>query len=236
MRPPSVRLRRMSLAAAALLICVSASPSFAEHFLEASATCVAGDSIRVNWTFFDTSEGPIVAPPWTGYDVLRRPLSDCGEFVRVNPTPFPWSPGYADNHVYTEAAPASGEMFQYQVILVDDNRELACAGYPFCTDMNWVSCPTFSAPITHGTLEDWGWALLIHPCPDGCYYSFYFERDLVEELRPLAGTGTAVKFYGEALCGGFEGCGLRIDHYEVADCGPVQALPETWGSVKARYR
>jgi hypothetical protein len=102
--------------------------------------------------------------------------------------------------------------------------------------MDWVSCPNFSAPITHGTLEDWGWALFIHPCGNECYPSFYFERGPVEELRPLAGTGTAVQFYGEAFCGTIEGCGIEIDHYEVVECGPVQAMLETWGSVKARYR
>src|SRR5262249_8706017 len=194
-------------------------------------------TVAVRWTFYEDPAHPTGHPEWVGYDVLRRSLSDCGDFVRVNAEPFARTPGQTESFAYSEVPPATGTTFQYRVVLVDASRQQlaiipAC---DLCAPNAWVSCPELSAPIAQGTLRDQGWALFIQPCA-GCYQSFYISGSRVDELRPYAVAGTVLKFYGRTTCGTVEGCALDLDHYEIAPCGPTPVALRTWGRVKAIYR
>src|SRR5437762_10686048 len=56
--------------------------------LSTSASCDAS-GITVEWTFYEDPQHPVANSDWTGYDVYRRSLTDCGSFARVNPLPIP---------------------------------------------------------------------------------------------------------------------------------------------------
>lgn len=206
-------------------------------YLSASATCDGGQN-RFRWSYYDNPENPTQHPEWVGYDVLRRSLADCGEFVRVNAEPFPRLPGVLHGHTFAEVPPVANVTYHYRVILVDANRNEVSLGSDCDCGGNegWAGCP--ETPLTHGTLEDWGWALNVLPCPDGCYWYFYIDgyQALFEELRPYAGTGTTIRFYGEEMCGDTEGCSMQVSRYEIADCGPVQVEESTWGRAKVIWR
>jgi hypothetical protein len=140
---------------------------------------------------------------------------------------------------YTEVPPASWRTYEYRVVLVDADRQEIPSAQVACECFarnGWASCPEFSAPLTQGTLEDWGWALLVHPCPNSCYDYFFFSGPLADELRPYAGTGAAVRLYGAAFCGTVEGCEMNPAYYELMPCGATAALRSSWGRVKAIYR
>jgi len=209
--------------------------------LEAGASCADSSSISVHWTFYDDPLNPVAYPEWVGYDVMRRSLSECGPYVRVNADPLPRVVGATHSHVFTEAPPARRTTYEYRVIPVDAQRQpviidrISCDNCGLAT--GWASCPERSAPLTQGTLEDWGWTLFVHPCPDGCYPGFYLaDHQAVVELRPYAGTGTTLSFYGRAACGSVEGCAISIDRYEEVPCGPTPVARPTWGRLKLVYR
>src|SRR5262245_5210286 len=216
-----------------------ASPASA-GWLGVSATCTDEANFTLRWTWYE-SDPPANVPPWVGYDVLRRSLTDCGPFVRVNDTPFPRTVGATHTNTFVEAAPSEETTFQYQVIYVDANRQPLSFGFPDREpgyyEVAWVSCPNLSAPVTEGTLNDLGWALEVVPCPRTCYESFYFDDpDMVAELRPLAGTGRSVRLFGQPYCGTVEGCGIDVASYEVSDCITTPIRSATWGQLKLLYR
>ena len=209
--------------------------------LSTSASC-GGASISFSWTFYEDPTHPTGHPEWVGYDVTRRSLPQCGGPVVVTAAPFARVPGITQSFTYTEWPPTPGTTFEYRVVLVDANRQpvyLDPASCDLCgsASVNWASCPEFSAPLTQGTLLDLGWALLVQPCADGCYQSFYFSGARAAELRPYAGTGTVLRLFGSAVCGTVEGCAINIDHYDIASCGgPTPVHRASWGRVKAIYR
>lgn len=233
--------RSPAIAAAIVCLVLIARSNGASHAgaLSADASCGSGGIISFSWTFYEDPLNPTGHPEWVGYDVWRRSLADCGAFVRVNAAPFPRA-GTTESLTYTEVPPASGTTFQYQVRLVDANRQQLFLDAIACDCIAhdaWASCPQMSVPLTQGTLQDLGWALLVQPCAPGCYQSFYFDDpQLVSLLRPFAGTGTAFSFFGQAVCGTVEGCVIHVDHYETVPCGPTPAQRATWGRVKSIYR
>jgi hypothetical protein len=203
--------------------------------LRSSATCTAGDSIAFSWTFTDNPNDPTGRPDWVGYDIQRRTVNPCGAYVRVNAQPFPRLPG-SHGHTYVEAAPGTQTMYEYRVIFVDSNRQeiqLSSSDCFWCGRNGWASCPLYSTPITHGTLQDLGWAIFVSPC-SGCYAGFGLEP--TPELRQYAGTGEALRFYGQAQFCDFEGCFLGVDHYELAACPQTPVRKQSWGGIKAIHR
>lgn len=231
---------RAALAGITLLAITAGLPGIARAgVLTASASCATGSSITFNWSFYENPAFPTGHPEWVGYDVQRRSISPCGAFVRVNEQPYVRTLGVSESFTYTEVTPLSGRTYEYRVVLVDASRQEIPAGQVACECFarnGWASCPEFSAPLTQGTLEDWGWALFVHPCAGSCYDAFFFSGPLVEELRPYVGTGAVVRFYGAGFCGTVEGCELNPISYEFVPCPATPALRSSWGRVKGIYR
>ena len=231
---------RHTLRAATALAALAAFPvACGAGTLSASASCTGPSEISFSWTYFENPANPTGHPEWVGYDVMRRSLTDCAAFVRVNTNVYPRTPGVTETFTYTEAAPASGTTFQYWVVMVDANRQAVYLDPVSCdcsAHYGWASCPAFSAPLTQGTLHDLGWALNVEPCAGTCYSGFYFTGPRADELRPYAGTATVLRLYGSAGCGSVEGCAIDIDHYDIMACGPTPVHSSTWGRVKAIYR
>src|SRR5262249_31613149 len=147
-----------------------------------------------------------------------RAVPGCDPFVRVNAAMFPRTMGANESFTFTQSAPAQDKMYEYQVIMVDANRQRLFLGFPacdMCAPQTWASAPPFSAPVTVGTLEDLGWTLLVHPVA-GCYPFAYLEGSWDPSLRNFAGTGTQVRLFGPLVCGGVEGCGLQLVYWDVA--------------------
>jgi len=235
-------LARTVLATAISLGIIAALPGVSRAgVLTASASCAGGSGITFRWDFYEDPNFPTGShPEWFGYDVQRRAISPCSRFVRVNAQPYARTPGVTETFTYTEAPPTSGRTYEYRVVLVDANRQEIPAAQVTCecyARNGWASCPEFSAPLTQGTLTDWGWALFVQPCAGSCYDSFYFEGPITDQLRPYAGTGVSVRLYGSGFCGSVEGCAMNVAYYDFASpCGPTVALRSSWGRVKAIYR
>jgi hypothetical protein len=118
---------------------------------------------------------------------------------------------------------------------VDQNRQPVTAPDCSCNAVAVVACPANQAAVVRGRLEDAGWAMFIIPCPGTCSAVSY-TSDQLDALRPYAQAGTTLRLYGKVSCVSVEGCALSLDHFEVADCGPVPTLSKSWGGLKARYR
>jgi hypothetical protein len=193
------------------------------------------DSNYVFWTTFDPNNDPYAYPDWVGYDVMRR--AGCGPEERVNADIIPRQVGMSHSAYFATEAPG-GVLYEYRVVPVDADRQPVLIGPAFCSPCNvFVACPRDATPITIGTLTDLGWALLVTPCPEGCYPSAYFEGAFADELRPYAGTGTAFRFFGTLSCGTVEGCALIIDHWALApSCGATPTSKGSWGRLKTIYR
>src|SRR5437867_2535350 len=143
----------------------------------------------------------------------------------------------SQSYTYVDVPPAQETTYEYRVILVDANRQQLDPGglCGICASEAWVSCPENSAPLTHGTLYDEGWALFVIPCAGSCYPSLYFPPRV--DLRRYAGTDTTVRFYGRASCGSVEGCVMLIDHYEITPCDvSTPTRSSSWGHLKVIYR
>ncbi len=214
--------------------------SYGYGWLSSSASCEDSVRVTLRWTYYYSPSDPYESE-WVGYDVYRRSIDPCSDYVRVNDEPFPRTVGATHSHTFVDEPPATRQMFQYRIVSVDKNRNQT--GVPPwecdpCERSVWASCPEFSAPVTHGTLEDGGWALRLTPCPGSCYQSAYVSDGLfMSELRALAGTGTAVEFFGAIGCLSVEGCSVGIEHYEVVDCDVITPVKRaSWGSLKLHYR
>ncbi len=202
--------------------------------LLANASCNENNTITVSWSFYELPGYPTGHPEWTGYDVLRRSVNECGDFVRVNPEPFTRVPGESQSFTYVDMPSSLEKTYEYRVVLIDANRQqldpfMLCG---ICAQEAYVTCPPNSAPLTHGTLEDWVFALNVLPCAGSCYPSVYFEG-VPTDLRRYVGTDTAVRFYGQAGCGTVEGCRMVIDHYEITPCDvSTPTCAASWGHFK----
>ena len=115
--------RAMLAAAASLAIIAALSGASRAGGLNAYATCADGSHISFNWSWYEDPGSPTGHSEWVGYDVLRRSLTDCGPFVRVNATPYPRTPGASEAFTFTEVPPATGTTYNYEVILVDASRQ-----------------------------------------------------------------------------------------------------------------
>src|SRR5882672_10075313 len=71
--------------------------------LNASASCADSSHITFAWSFYEDPSNPTGRPEWVGYDVLRRSLTECGPFMRVNAAPYPRTLGASESFTYTEA-------------------------------------------------------------------------------------------------------------------------------------
>ena len=225
-------LRSLALCIA-FLVALFPAAAHAGADISASATCNSG-SVTLSWSYMETS--PVGLPDWAGYDVYRRAVEPCGPWVRLNADIIPRD--FSGNHSrqFVDGSATTTAAYEYEVWPVDQNHVLvALPQCSECVGTTVASCPSLGAAMAHGTLEDLGWAMLIHACTSSCSPASIIENNL-DALRPYAGTGTALALYGTVACGGVEGCTLTLDHFDVADCGPVPILPGTWGSLKARYR
>jgi hypothetical protein len=226
----------LSVFAFASLLSGMQAPAHGAGDLRASATCEGGNTLSFSWDFYEV--GSPLPSEWVGYDVMRRTVGECEEFVRVNAKPFPRILGMRHSYTYTEPAPAIGTTYEYQVIMVNANRERLHFSSPDCDNCGrgygMASCPNFSGPVTQGTLKDWGFLHVI-PCPHSCYDGFFFYPfPFFPELRAYAGTSTVVRFYGGIFCAGPEGCEMVVHHYEVTTCeGVTTALRKSWGRSSA---
>lgn len=226
---------RNFLITAAGILFLGTSPAAAQHTLSAYSTCASNDSVYVIWTLYDFNSDPSAHPEWVGYDVLRRAVPACEDFVRVNDESIPRLAGQTHTRYYGEVIPATGTLYEYRVIAVDaSHQQVFLPG--FCGPCNvFQECPPFSTPVTIGTVEDWQWAVAIIPCPGTCYPAAYIENPLADQLRPYAGTGTTFRFFGNVGCGTVEGCSLQPDHWELTTC-VTPTVTRSWGRLKTIYR
>lgn len=191
------------------------------------------DSTYIIWNVFDPAPGQ---PEWVGFDVMRRTLPGCDEFVRVNEEIIPRlpEPGY----LRTFGEPSNGLTAEYRVVPVDVNRQPVAMSPSFCSPCNeFVNCPSFTSPITVGTLQELapGFVYVI-ACPGTCYPSPFFAGGVPGDLAPYVGSGTALRLFGTISCGGVEGCSFNVvDHWEIGSCVTPTAT-QSWGRLKTIYR
>jgi hypothetical protein len=221
---------RFSRVLSLLALLTLPSLAAAQTFLNVDAQST-DSNVHVTWMLQEGSHSPGY-PEWTGFDVVRRSVGDCGPSVTVNSEPFPRT---ASNEYFE--VPPPGKMYEYRVVFVDANRQPVSIPDCFdCQRFGYATFPAFSAPMVQGTLQDLGWALYVTNCPNMCFGPFYVSGPVMETLRQYAGTGQAVRFWGSASCGTLEGCSLAVDHYELAACGVTPTRRSSWGELKTLYR
>jgi hypothetical protein len=218
------------LLASALLVPLSPAESRADGLLSPSAEC-SGNSIVVSWFYAEST--PVVFPDWVGIDIYRSSSDPCTAPVRINSDMLP-RPANNGSGQFVDVTPSPLTAYTYSIVPVDQNRQQVNVLNCDCNGVAVAACPSQQAAVVRGTLQDVGWAMFVTPCPGICS-PISFVTDHLDELRPYAQAGTPLSLYGKVFCG-FEGCSVSLDHFEVAECGPVPTLPKTWGGVKARYR
>jgi hypothetical protein len=230
-------LLALALAAGASLFPGTARP---DSTVLASIDCSDSTRVVVQWTFVADPTLPVLPGQWTGWDVERRTVADCGAWERATVTPFAHTPDRTESFTFTEPPARMRTTYQYRLVMVDAQRRPLVPAPGECYDCNpmlYAACPIASAPLTHGTAFDLGWAVFVFPCTGSCFTSLDVEGAAADPLRPFAGTGTAVRLYGIPGCGTIEGCALQLDHFDVPSCDAiVPAAPATWGRLKLRYR
>jgi hypothetical protein len=199
-------------------------------------------TIALHWSWYEDSSAPVDHPEWVGFDLLRRSVSACETFSRVNAETFPRVPGQSFDGGYVDSPPLQTTLYEYQLVPVDADHHAVTFSGPECvgcywTERTWASAPRHSAPVTRGVFtEDHGWALSLTPCPSTCFPSVYADQGL-DELRPYAQSQTPVSLYGDVACGTVEGCVVLIDHFEAQVCdAAVAARRSSWGKLKLLYR
>lgn len=238
-----MRSRFVLVSAIALTVTgLTAGPVRVTHAgaMSASASCTGPQQITFSWQWGESSSYPTDRPEWVGYDVLRRPINACGPVERINPEPFPRLHGQSHSHSFVDTPPSTFETYEYQAIPVGSSRDPVHLGVydcdPPCVKPAWASCPTASAPLTIGVLDDWGWAMAVQPCPGSCYVGFHFGNPIAQELRDQGRLGTIVKMYGRGWCCGVEGAAMDATRWEPGDCGPTPTVRPSWGELKTIYR
>jgi hypothetical protein len=139
-------------------------------------------------------------------------------------------------------------MYRYDVEFVDANRQLLPVihgvGYcDPCINFAWESCPSFSAPIAHGTLTDNFW-IFVHACAGSCYGPPSCHGALCDwrletyppALQQYVNTGIEVRLFGDWGCGLTEGCALFVNGFDLAPCVAVPVEPTSWGAIKSVYK
>lgn len=228
----------------ALLVLACLGPVATAHAtgdLHATANANAANEIVIDWTWYEFNpEAPPTNPEWIGYDLYRRDPAQCTEWVRLNPTIIPRVPGQTHSGTFVDM-PAVGITWEYQFVPVNAAREAVFLNgavcEPPCAPHAWESIPKLAGPVTVGKVTmDIGWAVVITPCLDGCWYTFTVSEPEASLLRPYLNTGQAFRFYGDEFFGTFEGSPLYLDHFEPTTCGTVSTAPTSWGRIKTIYR
>lgn len=234
-------LRTDVLKIAPLLLLLAAVPARAGD-LNAYATCTGPGEVSLTWEFWEYPGGAVGRPEWVGYDMMRRSVADCGDWVRLNPEIVPRIVGQTHGGVFVDASAGSSVTWEYRVVPVDAAHQpvimLSPDCEPPCVPLSWASCPEASAPIALGRVTDHGQPggfIFIEPCAGSCWGSFYLGGPLLESVRPYAGTGTVLRFFGVAGCGSVEGCALEVQAFEVSNCSITTAPTPSWGQLKLRY-
>jgi len=217
------------IAAAAFLLLASGTRP-ARASISAYSTC-SPDSSYVIWNTYDPEPAN---PEWVGFDVLRRVMPGCDEYVRANDEIIPRQAeaGYMSSF----GEPSDGTTREYRVIAVDANRQrLFFPG--FCGPCEaYVTCPPNGSPITVGTLQELALGFVyVIPCPGSCYPAPYFTDGVPPELAPYVGTSATFSFFGQVACGGVEGCFFTPDHWTSGTC-VTPAATQSWGRLKTIYR
>lgn len=223
-----------------ILLAGSAVPAGA-GFMSSSAACTGTQQITFSWDWYEFDGYTTARPEWVGYDVLRRPLSSCTPFERINAQSLPRVFGQAHSHVFVDTPPSQFETYEYRAVPVDANRNTVIMLMPDCeppcVKPSWASCPANSAPLVVGLVVDWGWALYLQPCPSSCYFGFYTSGTAIEqELRDQGRVGTVVKLYGTGWCCGIEGAAMDGVAWEPGVCVSTPARRTSWGELKTIYR
>ena len=205
-----------------------------------SAGSASVTQVLVSWTFSDDPQQLAGHPEWVGYDIYRRAAATCGDWVRVNPDPFPRLAGQTHGGSFLDSPPVLSSSYQYDVRPVDATRAPVAMGFPDCEPPcpppAYAACPDLSAPLVVGTVTDLGWAVMLTPCATGCWGLFYVENPAAGRLRPYADSGQALRVYGLPFCGTVEGCGLALDRFEPGACGVTSLRGVSWGRLKSHYR
>src|SRR6185436_729884 len=124
-------LKRILVATATgLLLLLGALPAGAQHTLSAYSTFAPDDSVYVIGTLYDPTNNPYSHPEWVGYDVLRRGVATCEDFVRVNDAIIPRLAGQTHERYWGEVIPSTGVVYEYRVIAVDaDHQQIFLPGF-----------------------------------------------------------------------------------------------------------
>ena len=235
---------RYGLLSALLLLSIGLPASAQVGDFRTQAQC-QGSSIAVTWTYHNDPGG---YPQFVAYDVYRQSLPACGDRVRLNADPFPRSPGQTHSHTFVDTSPAAETMYRYDIEFVDQNRMplpvFHGVGYcDPCVNFAFESCPSFSAPIAHGTLLP-GFYPTVNACPGTCYGTPGCQGSLCPwrlesypaELQQYVGTGIEVRLYGGWGCELTEGCYLTVTRFDVTPCGVLPVDPASWGKIKSAYK
>lgn len=236
-------LRPATLAAIALLLAFALAPAAARAGdLNSFATCTGPGQVSLTWEFWEYPGGAAGRPEWVGYDMMRRSVADCGEWVRLNPEIVPRVVGQTHGGVFVDASAGTAVTWEYRVVPVDAAHQpvimLSPDCEPPCVPLSWASCPEASAPIVVGRVIEFGSPggfLFIEPCAGSCWGNFYVTGALLESVRPYAGTGTVLRLFGVGVCGSVEGCSVEVQSFELSNCAITPAPSSSWGRLKLRY-
>ena len=236
---PLQNLAPACLLATAIAVAVVPGKSSA-GYMSTFATCTGVQQITLAWDWWEDLSNPVARPDWVGYDVVRRPSLSCGPWIRLNASIFPRTAGASHSRTYADNSPAAFQTYEYKAIPVDANRDPVIMLYPECeppcSPPAWASCPSASAPLTVGRLDDFGWAIFVMPCANTCYWTFFFSGPVVDQMRSQGLIGTTQELYGTGVCCGVEGAFMQVDHWAPTTCGETPAKRTSWGRVKTIYR
>jgi hypothetical protein len=237
-----MRLRSLFLSLLAMMLVSGIARAAGDLNMTANATGTSQITLEWSWYEYDPSS-PVTRPDWVGYDLYRRDPAQCTDWVRLNASIIPRVPGVSHDGTFVDTPPVPQVTWEYKLIMVDAARNEIILIWPEgceppCEPHAWESIPKLAGPVTIGSVtQDLGWAVIITPCPNGCWYTFVVsEPGGADALRPYLGSGETFRFYGEEFFGTFEGSYLTVDHIEPAACTPVAATRSTWGKVKVLYR
>ncbi|MFH1842105.1 MAG: hypothetical protein ABIF77_02775 [bacterium] len=124
-----------------------------------------GASVSLEFTFTD----PGGAPEFIGFDIYRYAGIDCAPTL-VNDVVFPRLPGLQIYQAVDQDI-ADDTNYRYRVRMVDISRQplYACSVFDcgeimhnVCTVITYANTGAI-APLNHGTLEDWGWGIMVNP-------------------------------------------------------------------------
>jgi hypothetical protein len=209
--------------------------------LSVSAGSASPTQVLVQWTFTETPGYPAGRPEWVGYDVWRRSVADCGDWVLLNPDVIPRVVGLTHSGSFLDTPPVTSATWRYDVRTVDASRVRVPMGLPDCEPPcpppAYAACPDLSAPMVVGSVTgDMGWAVMLSPCPSGCWGTFYVPEPAATALRVYFNTGQTLVVFGTPYCGTVEGCGLALDRFQPGACGATPVRRTSWGRLKSVYR